>query len=113
MIVRLGRLSPEAGALARTIAVLGAEAELRHAAQLADLEPSAAAAAADALVAADMLDAGRPLRLVHPVLRTSLYFEMGEGERAQLHGRAARMLAAEDIDVDAVAAHLLAADAER
>jgi DNA-binding CsgD family transcriptional regulator len=110
VIVRLGRLAPEAGALARAIAVLGAEAELRHAAQLADLELAGAAAAADALVKAGLLNTGRPLRLAHPVVRTALYFETREGERAQLHRRAARMLAAEDADVDAVAAHLLAAD---
>jgi hypothetical protein len=57
-----------------------------------------------------LLDAGRPLRLVHPVVRTALYSELPEGEHAQLHRRAARMLADEDASPDAIAAHLLASE---
>jgi DNA-binding CsgD family transcriptional regulator len=71
---------------------------------------AAAAAAADALVAAGLLDAGRPLRLVHPVVRTGLYSDLPDGERARLHRLAARMLADEGAIPDAVAAHLLASE---
>ena len=110
VVVRLGRLSHDAAVLARCVAVLGAEAELRHAAALAGLDVGAAAAAADDLAAAGLLDAGRPLRLIHPVVRTALYAELPEGERAQLHRTAARLLAGEDADLDAIAAHLLASE---
>ena len=110
VLVRLGRLPRPAGALARCVAVLGSEAEFRHAAVLADLDPAQAAAAADALAAAGLLSEGRPLRLIHPVIRTSLYAELPEGERAQLHRRAARLLADEQADLDAVAAHLLVSE---
>ena len=110
VVVRLGRVSPDAAALARCVALLGSEAELRHAAALAELDLHAAAAAADALAAAGLLDPGRPLRLVHPVLRTAIYAELPAGERARLHARTARMLAAEDGDLDAIAAHLLASE---
>jgi DNA-binding CsgD family transcriptional regulator len=110
VVVRLGRMSREAAALAPCVALLGAEAELRHAAALADLDLAVAAAAADALVAAGLLDAGRPLRLVHPVVRTVLYSDLPDGERARLHGLAARMLADEGANPDAVAAHLLASE---
>jgi DNA-binding CsgD family transcriptional regulator len=110
VLVRLGRMSDAAGALARCVAVLGAGAELRHAAKLAELEVDAAEAAADALVAAGLLDAGRPLRLAHPVVRTTLYAELPQGARSRLHRRAASMLAADGADLDAVAAHLLAAE---
>ncbi|MBV8733755.1 MAG: hypothetical protein JO120_03130, partial [Solirubrobacterales bacterium] len=110
MVVRLGRLSREAAAFARGVAVLGAEAALRHAAALARLDLDAAAAAADALTAAGLLDAGRPLRFAHPVLRTAVYREIPASERARLHRRAAFLLAAEDADLDAVAAHLLASE---
>lgn len=110
VVVRLGRISRAAGALARGVAVLGAAAELRHAAALAGLDAAAASAAADALAAGGLLEAGRPLRLVHPVVRTALYSELAPGERAQLHRRAARMLAGEHADLDVVAAHLLASE---
>ena len=110
VLVRLGRLPHAAGRLARCVAVLGSEAELRHAAALADLSPAEAAAAADVLTAAGLLSEGRPLRLIHPVVRTALYAELPEGERAQLHRRAARLLADEMADLDAVAAHLLASE---
>jgi DNA-binding CsgD family transcriptional regulator len=109
-IARLARLPPQAAGLARCIAVLGAEAELRQAAALAHLEPAEGAVAADALAAGGFLRAGRPLRLVHPVVRTALYAELPEGERAELHRRAARMLADEAGDLDAVAVHLLASE---
>jgi DNA-binding CsgD family transcriptional regulator len=110
VLVRLGRLARPAGALARCVAVLGSESDLRQAAALAGLDTGQAAAAADALTAAGLLREGRPLRLIHPVVRTSLYKEMPEGERAQLHRRAARMLADEQADLDAVAVHLLASE---
>lgn len=110
VLVRLGRLSRPAGVLARCVAVLGSQAELRHAAALAHLSAGQAAAAADALTAAGLLREGRPLRLIHPVIRTSLYAELPEGERAQLHRRAARLLADEQADLDTVAAHLLAGE---
>src|SRR3954447_2055378 len=59
VVVRLGRVSPAAVALARCVALLGSEAELRHAAALAELDMDVAAATADALVSAGLLDAGR------------------------------------------------------
>ena len=110
VVVRLGRISREAAALARGVAVLGAGAELRNAAALARLDLDAAATAADALAAAGLLDAGRPLRFAHPVLRTAVYREVPVSERALLHRRAAFLLAAEAADLDAIAAHLLAGE---
>ncbi|MBV8998360.1 MAG: AAA family ATPase, partial [Solirubrobacterales bacterium] len=110
VVVRLGRMSHEDAAVARCVSVLGGEAELRHAAALAGLELAAAARAADTLTAAGLLDSGRPLRLVHPVVRTALYSELPAGERGRLHARAARLMADEDADVDAIAAHLLASE---
>jgi DNA-binding CsgD family transcriptional regulator len=110
IVVRLGRMSRQAAAVARCVSVLGGEGELRHVAALAELEVASAAVAADALAAAGLLDSGRPLRLVHPIVRTALYSEMPAGERGQLHARAARLLAGEHADVDAIAAHLLVSE---
>jgi DNA-binding CsgD family transcriptional regulator len=111
VIVRLGRTSHDAAALACALAVLGGEADLRRAAALAGLGPAAASEAADVLSAAGLVDAGRPLRLTHPVVRAALYDELPAGRRALLHRRAAQLLVDEDEDLDAVAAHLLLADA--
>jgi DNA-binding CsgD family transcriptional regulator len=110
VVVRLARLPADAATLARCIAVLGAEAEVRHAARLAELDMARAARAVDALTAAGFLGADRPLRLIHPVVRSAVYADLPSGERAQLHHRAARILAEEDGDVDAIAAHLLASE---
>jgi DNA-binding CsgD family transcriptional regulator len=111
VIVRLGRTSREAATLASALAVLGGEAKLRHAAALAGLGPAAASEAADALTAAGLADAGRPLRLIHPVVRAALYDELPAGRRALLHRRAAQLLVEDEEDLDAIAAHLLLADA--
>ena len=109
-LARLGRLPPDARALARAVAVLGAEAELRHAAACAGLDVARAGVAADVLAAAGLLAGDRPLRLIHPVVRTALYSELPAGERSELHARAARVLAEEDGDLDAIATHLLASE---
>src|SRR5581483_5939980 len=60
--VRVGRLGPDAGALARAAAVLGDEVPLRRAAALAGLELAEASEAADALASVDVLWPGEPLR---------------------------------------------------
>ena len=64
--------APAAGALARAVAILEA-GSIRHAAALAGLDPSAAARAADALAAAAILEPGRPLAFVHPMVRAGVY----------------------------------------
>ena len=110
VVVRLARLSTDAATLARCIAVLGAEAEIRHAATLAELDMALAARAADSLTAAGFLESDQPLRLIHPVVRSAVYADLPGRERAQLHGRAARILANDDADVDAIGVHLLASE---
>ena len=110
VLARLARLPETASSLARAVAVLGDGAELRHAAALAELDLSAAAAAADALAAAEILAPGEPLAFLHPLLRSTVYAEVPAVERGLLHARAARVLA-EDLPVDRVAPHLLAAPA--
>ena len=56
--VRLMRLSDDAAGVARAVAVLGDDAQLRHVVALTGREPERVAAAADALAASDIL---RPL----------------------------------------------------
>jgi len=107
VLVRFGDLGPAAGSLAAAVAVLGREAELRHAAALAGMGVAAAAEVADRQAAVGLLDAGRPLRFAHPLVRTAVYTGLPAGRRAALHAGAARLLAAEGRPADEVATHLL------
>ena len=91
-LLRLTRLGPDATAFARAIAVLGGRGELRVAAAVAGLDPHAAAAAADALMAASLVR--EELAFAHPLLRSAVYASIGSAERGRMHAAAARILAA-------------------
>ena len=106
-LTRLGRLSDDATELARAIAVLGSDASLPRAASLAELDELRAAAAFDALVAADVVLAGRALEFRHPIVRAAIYDEIAPGARSTAHRQAAALLTAEGADIDVVARHLL------
>ncbi len=110
VLLRIGRLGEPAERLARAIAVLGTEAELRHAAALADLSPTEADAAADALARADILADQRPLSFAHPVIREAIHGSLAAGTRSGLHARAARLLADAGAPADRVSLHLLATE---
>ncbi|HVF79491.1 MAG TPA: AAA family ATPase [Solirubrobacteraceae bacterium] len=109
-LARLRRLGPAAGELAFAVAVLGASAELRHAAELARLDIERAGEAADALAGAAILRGGRPLQFIHPIVRTTIYAELAAARRASHHKRAARMLAEDGAGDAAIAPHLLATE---
>jgi DNA-binding CsgD family transcriptional regulator/tetratricopeptide (TPR) repeat protein len=104
---RLRRLPTPGLELARAVSVLGDGCELPVAATLAELGERAATQAADALVAASILAPSRPLAFVHPLVRASVYGELGAGERSDWHRRAARTLGAGGAAPDRVAVHLL------
>jgi DNA-binding CsgD family transcriptional regulator len=107
---RLGRLGPDALLTAQALATLGDESELRHVARLAELTPERAAKAADHLLGADLIRRERPLSFAHPVVRAAVYENIAPGARSSAHARAARMLAAEGVEPDRVALHLLATE---
>ena len=109
MLVRLARLGADASALARALAVLE-RAALPEAAALADLEPAAAAAAADALVAAGIVEDARPLAFSHPIVRAAIFNEIAGADRDRAHRRAAEILARRDAPQERIAEHLLATD---
>ena len=106
-VARLGRLSGDAVALARSIAVLGLDATLPRSAALARLAQPRALAALDALAAADLVSADVSLAFRHPIVRTAIYQAVPAGVCSEMHGRAARLLAAQGADLDRVAGHLL------
>jgi DNA-binding NarL/FixJ family response regulator len=107
VLVRLSRLSHQARCLAQAIAVLGEDTELRLIAALADLDVHTAATAADALLAAELIAEYRPLRFVHPLVRSAVYDQLPPGVRSQAHAHAAQLLAAQGVEPERVAAQLL------
>jgi DNA-binding CsgD family transcriptional regulator len=107
VLARLLRLPADAQELARAVAVLGADVELRHAGQLAGLDEPAAGTAADALTRAQLLRVGPALEFVHPLIREATYADMAPGERTLAHERAARILDEAGAPASRVAAQLL------
>ena len=110
VLVRLLRLPPAAVGMARAVALLGTDADLRHAAALAELDERVAATAADVLAAADILAYGRPLAFVHPIVQEAVKADMPPGERSVGHRRAARLLAAAGRPADRIATQLVATE---
>ncbi len=107
VLSRLERESPELTALARAVAVLGDDVELRHAAQLADVEGDVAADCADRLVELALLRDGEPLSFLHPLLRSTVLAAMRPAGRSAAHARAAEVLRADGVAAAAVAAHVV------
>jgi hypothetical protein len=110
MATRLDRMPPGARALADAVAVLDEPAPLPRAAAVAGLGGEDAAQAADALSHAMILAPGRPLRFVHPIVRSVIYARRAPGDVGADHVRAARLLVAEGSAPETVAVHLLAAE---
>jgi predicted ATPase len=107
VLARLGRLDHAAQRLAQAVAVLGEDSGLRLAARMAELDIDTAAAAADALLTAELLAEGRPLRFAHPLVRSAVYQQLAPSARPWAHGRAARLLLQEGTELEKVAAQLL------
>jgi DNA-binding CsgD family transcriptional regulator len=107
IMVRVASLDPAAGPVLRSVAILGDHAELRHVAALAGVEQSTASVATGQLVRAGLLRDGLPVAFAHPVLRSTVYADLSAAERADLHARAASLLADSGVDPDLVAGQLL------
>jgi DNA-binding CsgD family transcriptional regulator/tetratricopeptide (TPR) repeat protein len=105
--LRLSGLPPEATALAQAVAVLGDDADPRHAAALAGLDGQAASEPAAALARAGVLRPRPPLGFVHPLIGAAIYEGLTPLERETGHARAAHLLAAAGAEPERVAAHLL------
>jgi DNA-binding CsgD family transcriptional regulator len=109
VLARLARLGVDAAELARAVAILGTGAELRWAQELAGVSARAAANAADALIAADVLSYSSTLEYVHPLAQSAVYESVPPARRALAHAEAARLLRRAGADAERVAAHLHAA----
>lgn len=108
-LARLGRLPSEARSVAEAVALLEPGAELRWIAGLTGLDVDRVAGAADALLTLGLLRGVTPCGFQHPILRSAVEGEIAPARRGRLHHKAARMLAAAGLPVEAVAAHLLRA----
>ena len=108
VLLRLARLSPDAVAAARALAILGDGADLVSVAGLARLAERDAAAATSALSRAEIIRAEPPLGFVHPLVAGAVYRDIPPGERELQHERAAHLLTRNGASVEHVAAHLLA-----
>jgi DNA-binding CsgD family transcriptional regulator len=108
VLLRLRWAGAGAVELARAVAVLG-EAELRHAAALAQLDQPEAARLAHSLVEAGIFRCEELLSFAQPVVRAAIHAQASEVERAEHHLRAAHMLDREGAAAEEIALHLLEA----
>ncbi|MFL5863748.1 MAG: ATP-binding protein [Solirubrobacteraceae bacterium] len=104
---RLAALGPPATELARSVAVLGDDSELRLAAAVSSLSEERARDAADDLVRADIFARDERLGFVHPIVRAALYEDLAPGERHRRHAAVADALAAAGAPPERVAVHLV------
>lgn len=107
LMLRIGFLGPDAIAIARAVAVLEQDSDLRHVCTLAGLEREPAVAAIARLTTAQVLADRSPQQFVHPLVRAAVYGDLTAVERALLHERAARLLLDAGADPLRAAAHLL------
>ena len=105
--MRLSRLAPEATSLAQAVAILGGDADPRHAAALAELDELTASEMATALARVDILRPTQPLGFVHSLIGAAVYDTLTPIERDTGHALAARLLADSGAEPERVAAHLL------
>jgi DNA-binding NarL/FixJ family response regulator len=111
-LARAGRLPGQAVAVLKALAVLGPGAEPARVAAVAAVRPSEARESIDALAGLDMLSVAAGVSFAHPMLQAGVYEDIGAGERAALHAKAARVLIDAGAPPEEVAAHLLHADPE-
>jgi hypothetical protein len=108
---QLARLPAGSTEIARAVALLGPDAELRRAAAVAGLDGATAARAATALIRAELLVERDVLVFCHPLVRSTVVADLGGPLRARMELAVARLLATEGADATVVASHLLGAAA--
>ena len=94
VLLRLSGASAEANALVRAVAVLGDGASLAEAAVMAELTDEGVAAAADELVAVDILKPAERLEFAHPIVLEAVRADVGPRALSIAHARGARVLEA-------------------
>jgi DNA-binding CsgD family transcriptional regulator len=108
-LTRAEQVDRRAPGLLRALAILGPRAELRHLSGLAVLDAEETAMIADGLIEAGLMSAEEPLSFAQPVVAAAVDGSFSSLERATLHRRASRLMAAEDAPTERVAEHLTSA----
>ena len=107
VLLRLARLSPAAGVLARALSALGDGAHVGDAARLAGLDASDLEAAMGALVSAGIVEPGSTVRFTHPILRAAIHGDLSPAEHERLHCAASKILGERGASSGQVAAHVM------
>ena len=107
VLLRLARLVPAAGVLARALSALGDGAQVGDAARLAGLGGPDLEAAMGALVSAGVVESGGTVRFTHPILRAAIYGDLSPAERERLHHAAATILRERGAPAGQVAAQVM------
>ncbi len=109
VLIRLAGLPATAGELARAISVLGPQADLPLAGELAGLDPQNARAAASALIGAEILADDAATQFVHPLVGSAVYEAIPVPDRAAAHERVAALLQRRGSAAGVIAEHLVLA----
>jgi DNA-binding CsgD family transcriptional regulator len=104
------RGGPDALAVARAVAVLGDDGELRLVAELAGLDLDTAAKAVDQLIKLDILSDTSPLRYVHSLTRAVVNTGISAGFQTSQRLRAARLVRDHYAEPERAAVHIMAVD---
>jgi DNA-binding CsgD family transcriptional regulator len=108
VLLRLAGMPASSREFAAAVAVLGDGTDLWAAAELAGLDEADAAVALNALARGGLLEgSAEGLCFSHPLIRSSVYQDLGPVHRARAHERAARQLQARHATPDEIASHLL------
>jgi DNA-binding CsgD family transcriptional regulator len=107
VLLRLARLAPAAGELARALSALGDGAQVGDAGRLAGHSGADLEAAMGALVAAGIVESGSTVRFTHPILRTAIHEDLSPAERERLHHAAGPILRERGAPASRVAAHVM------
>ena len=94
-------------ALLEAVALLGASADLRVTAAIAGLDGELAGRIADGLADVSVLQQGRPLEFVYPIVADSVYADIPLSRLRSAHRQAAQLLSAMGRDNCEIARHLL------
>ncbi len=111
VLARLAKLSPGAGDVAKSLAVLGDGSDLGLLSGMDGCDPEATIEAMDELRASAILDGGVSPRFIHPLVRNAIYADMSVGERSRSHARAAALLLERGASPERIGTQFLATEA--
>jgi DNA-binding CsgD family transcriptional regulator len=110
ILLRLGRQSPDARAVAEAMAVAGEEVETEVLQRMIGRDRHSVVTALAELGAAGIVSVEGALRFEHPIVRRAIYQDLPEVRRRNLHASAAAALVRQGAAAEDVAHHYLLTD---